>query len=264
MNNMTDKINKPRDSSYNGGHRERTLVNIDLYLKNGIHIGTKYKNGPMRRFIFKSRNDKLNVMDVQVIDKRLKIAIDLITRYNPEDVVFVSRKKYGLPGLKVLEKTFGYKVILNRFVPGTFTNPESEHFTEPKLVFICDPNIDRQAIVEATNINIPVMSLSTTSSNVRNIDFIIPYNNKGRKSIALFFWLLNRELQIRNGVIKSDKEYAYEVEDFLFKMDPKDVKKRKPFTNDRNSRFTKRPRFETRPVGSGTRPTVSAAKSDTK
>jgi small subunit ribosomal protein S2 len=226
----------------------------------------------MRRFIFKSRPDKLNVMDVQVIDKRLKIAIELITRYNPEDVVFVSRKKYGLPGLKVLEKTFGYKVILNRFVPGTFTNPESEHFTEPKLVFICDPNIDRQAIVEATNINIPVMSLSTTSSNVRNIDFIIPYNNKGRKSIALFFWLLNRELQIRNGVIKSDKEYAYEVEDFLFKMDPKDMKKRKPFTNNRNSRFTsRRPRFDNRPSNrpvnseartsaSTPRPTVSAAK----
>jgi len=204
----------------------KTLVNIDLYLKNGIHIGTKYKNGAMRRFIFKSRSDKLNVMDVQIIDKRIKVAIDFISRYNPSDVMFVSRKKYALFGLKLLEKNFGYNVKLDRFIPGTFTNPESEHFTEPKMVFIVDPNIDRQAIVEAKKIRVPIAALSTTSSNVRDIDLIIPFNNKGRKSVALFFWLLNRELMISNGLIKSEAEYTYKIEDFVYTLadDSKDDK----------------------------------------
>ncbi len=194
----------------------RTLVNIDLYLKNGIHIGTKYKNGPMRKFVFKSRNDKINVMDVQGIDKRIKMAIDFISKYEPQDVVFISRKKYALPGVKILEQSFGYKSKLNRFIPGTFTNPESEHFIEPKLIFIADPNVDRQAIVEATTANIPVIGLCTTSSNTRNVDFIIPYNNKGRKSVALFFWILIRELQLKNGAINSDKDYAYNIEDLIY------------------------------------------------
>jgi len=194
----------------------RTLVNVDLYLKNGIHIGTKYKNGPMRKFVFKSRNDKINVMDVQGIDKRIKMAIDFISKYDPQDIVFISRKKYALPGIKILEQSFGYKSKLNRFIPGTFTNPESEHFIEPKLIFVADPNVDRQAIVEATKANIPVIGLCTTSSNTRNVDFIIPYNNKGRKSVALFFWILIRELQLNNGVINSDKDYAYNIEDLIY------------------------------------------------
>ncbi|MDD3244712.1 MAG: 30S ribosomal protein S2 [Candidatus ainarchaeum sp.] len=198
---------------------QRTLVNVDLYLKNGIHIGTKYKNGAMRKFIFKSRPDKINVMDVQHIDKRIKLVIDFINRYDPQDVVFVSRKKYSLPGLKILEQNFGYKVKLNRFIPGTFTNPESEHFIEPKLVFISDPNVDRQAIVESAKIGVPIIALCTTSSNIRNIDYVVPYNNKGRKSVALFFWLLVRELQLRHGIIKSEKEYIYGVEDLVYNQE---------------------------------------------
>jgi small subunit ribosomal protein S2 len=220
-------------------NNNRTLVNVDLYLKNGIHIGTKYKNGPMRRFIFKCRSDKLNVMDVQLIDKRIKLGFDFIFKYDPKDVVFISRKKYALPGLKVLEKTYGYNVILDRFIPGTFTNPNSEHFIEPKIVIVVDPNIDRQAIEEATHVNLPVIGLCTTSSNVRNIDFVIPFNNKGRKAVALFFWLINRELQLRNGIIKSEKEYSYSIDDFLYKNDKdnnKESSKRRRFTRKRFSR----------------------------
>jgi len=239
-----DKINDTKENivpPVNPGIK--TLVNVDLYLKNGIHIGTKYKNGAMRRFIFKSRSDKLNVMDVQIIDKRIKIAINFISKYNPSDVMFVSRKKYALFGLKLLEKNFGYHVKLDRFIPGTFTNPESEHFTEPKLVFIVDPNIDRQAIVEAKKIKVPIVALSTTSSNVRDIDLIIPFNNKGRKSVALFFWLLNRELMIMNGLIKSEEEFVYKIDDFVYTLsdDSKDDKEMSRntsrFGGDRSSRF---------------------------
>jgi small subunit ribosomal protein S2 len=213
MDSKPKKETKIENRSQSQG---RTLVNVDLYLKNGIHIWTKYKNGPMRKFVFKSRNDKINVMDIQIIDKRIKIAIDFISKYEPTDVVFISRKKYALPGVKILEQSFGYKSKLNRFIPGTFTNPESEHFIEPKLVFIADPNVDRQAVVESTKANIPIVALCTTSSNTRNIDLIIPYNNKGRKSVALFFWLLIRELELKNGIIKSDKDYAYTIEDLIY------------------------------------------------
>jgi small subunit ribosomal protein S2 len=222
----------------NTSNNPKTIVNVDLYLKNGIHIGTKYKNGPMRRFIFKSRGDKLNVMDIQQIDKRIKISIDFLLRYDPKDVLFVSRKRYALPGMKLLEKTFGYNLIYDRFVPGTLTNPQSEYFIEPKLLFIADPNVDRQAIVEAKKIGVPVMALSTTSSNIKDIDFIIPYNNKGKRSIALYFWILVKELQKNQGIIKSDKEFTYSVDDFVYKSEKEDRKKKQ--ITRRPSRFSRR------------------------
>ncbi|MDD4049454.1 MAG: 30S ribosomal protein S2 [Candidatus ainarchaeum sp.] len=242
MNKSTENKaieNNPSEKKTPNNRFQKTLVNIDLYLKNGIHIGTKYKNGAMRRFIFKSRSDKLNVMDVQIIDQRIKTSIEFLSKFNPEDVVFVSRKKYALFGLTLLEKTFGYKIKVGRFIPGTFTNPDSEHFMEPKLVFVVDPNIDRQAILEATKIRVPIVALATTSSNVRNIDLLVPFNNKGRKSIALYFWLLNRELQLKNGFIKSEKEYNYKVDDFVISTDDKkddETRDRKP-----RPRFVKKP-----------------------
>lgn len=242
MNKSTENKaieNNPSEKKTPNNRFQKTLVNIDLYLKNGIHIGTKYKNGAMRRFIFKSRSDKLNVMDVQIIDQRIKTSIEFLSKFNPEDVVFVSRKKYALFGLTLLEKTFGYKIKVGRFIPGTFTNPDSEHFMEPKLVFVVDPNIDRQAILEATKIRVPIVALATTSSNVRNIDLLVPFNNKGRKSIALYFWLLNRELQLKNGFIKSEKEYNYKVDDFVILTDDKkddETRDRKP-----RPRFVKKP-----------------------
>jgi small subunit ribosomal protein S2 len=256
-----DKANtKPKnfETTENRTPQSRTLVNVDLYLKNGIHIGTKYKNGPMRKFVFKSRNDKINVMDVQVIDKRIKIAIDFISKYEPTDVVFISRKKYALPGIKILEQAFGYKSKLNRFIPGTFTNPESEHFIEPKLVFIADPNVDRQAIVESTKANIPIIALCTTSSNTRNIDFIIPYNNKGRKSVALFFWLLIRELELKNGIIRSDKDYAYSIDDFVYNSESgeKEIDEDQPLPGKRTRKVSAKTTVR-KPVAGGRKPSTT-------
>ena len=257
-----DKVNaKPKNfetTENRNTSQSRTLVNVDLYLKNGIHIGTKYKNGPMRKFVFKSRNDKINVMDVQVIDKRIKIAIDFISKYEPTDVVFISRKKYALPGVKILEQAFGYKSKLNRFIPGTFTNPESEHFIEPKLVFIADPNVDRQVIVESTKANIPIVALCTTSSNTRNIDLIIPYNNKGRKSVALFFWLLIRELELRNGIIKSDKDFAYSIEDLIYNSEngEKEIDEEQPLPGKRTRKVSTSKLTARKPTGTSRRPST--------
>ncbi len=238
MNTEQNKSEEKNIEKRQDYRNQKTLVNIDLYLKNGIHIGTKYKNGAMRRFIFKSRSDKLNVMDVQVIDQRIKTSVDFLSRYKPEEVVFISRKKYAFFGLTLLEKTFNYNVKVGRFIPGTFTNPNSEHFIEPKLIFVIDPNIDRQAILEATKIRVPIMALATTSSNVKNIDYLIPFNNKGRKSVALYFWLLNRELQIRHGFIKSEKDYPYKIDDFVLSTEDK---------KDDDKVVKPRPRFQKKP-----------------
>ena len=43
---------------------------------------------------------------------------------------------------------------------------------------------------------------------------VLPVNNKGKKSLALIFWLLAREVLKIKGKITSDDEYTYKVEEF--------------------------------------------------
>ena len=60
------------------------LIPQDDYLKSGIHIGTKFKNEYMAPFIYKMRPDGLSVLNLQVIDERLRHLITLFLRTNQE------------------------------------------------------------------------------------------------------------------------------------------------------------------------------------
>jgi small subunit ribosomal protein S2 len=195
-----------------------SLVEAEKYLKSGAHIGTRFKSGEMRKYIYKIRKDGLNVLDVQTLDERVKIAANFLAQFNPEKVVIISRKLYGQTPAKVFAKTIGGKAYTGRFVPGTFTNPEGKEFIEPEVIIAVEPEPDVQAVNEAAMVNVPVVALCSTNNSLRNIDLAIPVNNKGRKSIALVFWLLAREILKIQGKIKSDAEFTVTVEDFEYKM----------------------------------------------
>ena len=103
-------------------------------------------------------------------------------------------------------------------MPGTFTNPEGKEFIEPDVIIAVEPEPDVQAVNEAAMVNVPVVALCSTNNSLRNVDLAIPVNNKGRKSIALVFWLLARELLKIHCKIKSDAEFTVTIEDFEYKM----------------------------------------------
>ncbi len=67
-------------------------------------------------------------------------------------------------------------------------------------------------------IKIPVISLVSTNNSIKNVDLVIPVNNKGRKSIALVYWLLAREMLKLKGAIQKDSDFTYSVEDFEYKL----------------------------------------------
>lgn len=197
---------------------EDTLIPTEKYLKIGCHIGTKFKSGDMKKFLFKTRKDGLKVFDITTIDERIKIAINFLSKFPPEKIVVISRRLYGqTPILKFSEFT-GAKALTKRFVPGTFTNPQGKEFVEPAIVIVSEPEADDQAIDEASTIRVPVIGLCSSNNSVKGIDFIVPINNKGRKSLALFFWLAARELLKKKGTIKSDEEFGKEIEDFEYQL----------------------------------------------
>ena len=200
---------------------EKTLVPAKEYLQTGAHIGAKFKSEGMRKYIYKSRKDKLKVLDVGTIDERIRIAASFLSTFEPEKIVAVSQKEYGQTPVKKFAELTGVNALLGRFVPGSFTNPNSESFIEPEVVLVTDPNSDRQSIKEAKRMKLPVVAMCSTDNHTGNIDLIVPVNNKGRKSLALVYWLLSRELLRLWGKVKTEKDFTAKVEDFEFLIDEK-------------------------------------------
>jgi small subunit ribosomal protein S2 len=62
---------------------QKFLVPQDMYLKAGIHIGTKFKTRHMDQFIYKTRPDGLSVLNLQKINERIEIAADILSKYEP-------------------------------------------------------------------------------------------------------------------------------------------------------------------------------------
>jgi len=194
------------------------LVELDQYLKTGSHIGTKFKTGDMKRYIFKQRKDGLKVLDVETIDNRLRIAAKFLAKFEPAGIIAVARKTYGQQPAKMFAEAIGGKAILGRFVPGTFTNPNAKRFVEPKAVIVTDPESDRQVLKEVQKTKAPVVAMCSTNNSLTTIDLVVPINNKGRKSMALAYYLLAREILKERGTIKKDEEFAKKLEDFEYKM----------------------------------------------
>ena len=190
------------------------LVPQDEYLKAGIHIGTKFRTKYMENFIYKIRPDGLAVLNLQKIDERIKVAAKLLAQYKPEEILVVSKRENGWKAVTAMAKHIGNKSFAGRYLPGILTNPSLENYVEVKIVLATDAWPDRNVITDAAKIGIPVIALCDTNNQANNIDLVVPCNNKGKKSLGLFFWILTREFLKNQGVIKKDSEFKGKLEDF--------------------------------------------------
>jgi len=168
----------------------------------------------MAKFIQKTRADGLHIIDVGKTLSRIETAGRFISRFDMNRVVVYSSREYArTPVLKFCEIT-GAIPLLDRFMPGTFTNPLYSKHIDPEVVIITDPAIDHQAIDEASKLGVPVISLCDTDNVTSDIDFVIPANNRGRKALAGAFWLLARSILLHTGILKQDQPMKYSIEDF--------------------------------------------------
>jgi len=190
------------------------LVPEDVYLTSGVHIGTQQKSADMKKFIFKVRSDGLYVMDVKQTDARIRAVAKFLARIQPDRILISSARQYGQKPAKVFAKTIGAKVFAGRFVPGTMTNPSLPEYIEPEVLLVTDPAADQQAVAEAMNIGVPIVALCDANNETRNVDLVIPTNNKGRRALACVYWLLTREILKEKGLMKSYDEFKLTMDDF--------------------------------------------------
>ncbi len=193
---------------------EEKLIPEETYLTAGVHIGTQQKAKDMEQFIHKVRNDGLFVLDIDQADSRIRSLASFLSNYPENRILLVSARQYGKRPIEKFSDIMGTASIAGRFIPGTLTNPSLDQFIEPEVIVVIDPAADRQAVKEAVNAGLPIVGLVDTNNTLENVDFALPTNNKGRKSLALVFWLLAREMKLIKGEIDDREEFDYEVDDF--------------------------------------------------
>ena len=183
-------------------------------ISTGIRVGTNVKTKFMRQFINQASPEGLYMLDIDQTLARIKTAAKFITHFDIKKVIVCSGREYAnMPIEKFCELT-GARMMLGRFMPGTLTNPSLPFYTEPQLILVSDPEVDLQAVIEATNAGIPVIGIANTDNLTSNIDVIIPANNRGRKALATTYWLLAREILVQKEEMTESGDMKYEIDDF--------------------------------------------------
>jgi small subunit ribosomal protein S2 len=190
----------------------KLLTSKQQYLAAGIHIGMKERTAQMKDFIYRIREDGLAVLNLKTIDDRIKIAAKFLA--NSKNILAVSRKGVAKEAMEKFAEAIGAKVITTRFMPGTLTNPQYKNFYEAGVIIMADPLVDIQALQEAVKARVPIVAVCDTPNETKDVDLIIPANNKGKRSLAVLFYLLSREILKERKEISSDKEFKYKIDDF--------------------------------------------------
>ncbi|MGA1820964.1 MAG: 30S ribosomal protein S2 [Thermoplasmatota archaeon] len=190
------------------------LIEEDVYLTSGVHIGTQQKSADMKDFIFKVRSDGLYVLDIKKTDERIRVAAKMLSKYDPEDILVVSARQYGQRPVRKFSDSIGCNAFPGRFVPGTLTNPDLEDYVEPKILVVTDPAADQQALKEAVNSKIPIIGLCDANNETKFVDLVIPANNKGRRSLAVVYWLLTKEYFKAREDSEKLENFKMEIKEF--------------------------------------------------
>ena len=197
---------------------EELLLPRDTLLSAGIHIGTRMKTRDMKPFIYRVRPDGLFVLDVKKTDERIRVAAKFLARFEPAKVAVAAARLYAQEPIRKFCEVTGATPIIGRFIPGLLSNPLYPNRIDPEVIIVSDPRADAQAVKEASNVGIPIVALCSTDNEFAGVDLVIPTNNKGRRALAVIFWLLARQVLRERGELPPDKDPPATIEDFEAKI----------------------------------------------
>jgi ribosomal protein uS2 len=192
---LSKKITKKdiEEEKKNVDGKKETLIPLEDYIKCAVHLGTKVITPHMRKYVYKRRADGLAVINTALIDEKLREAIDFLIKYDSPSIYIVCKREAGWPAVKLFEEITNIKSFTKKYPPGITTNLKLENFFENELTIICDPWIDKNALVDTLKLKKSVLSLADTNNFIQGITKIIPCNNKSRKSIGCILYILARE-----------------------------------------------------------------------
>ncbi len=197
---------------------ENLLLSLEELLAAGLHIGTRIKTVDMEKYIFRVRPDGLFILNIGDTNEKIRVAAKFIGRFDPSRVLAISSRLYGKTPVERFTELTKTVPIVGRFMPGLISNPLQPRHVEPQVVLVTDPRADYQAIKEATSVGIPVIALCDTDNVFSGVDFVIPVNNKGRRALAVVYWLLARQVLRERGELPQDGNIQHTIDDFETKL----------------------------------------------
>jgi small subunit ribosomal protein S2 len=187
---------KEKTSSVSDGDKKEDqtiLTPLEDYIKTASYLGTKVITPTMRKYVYRRRLDGLAILNTLLVDKKLAEGIDFIKQFKPNDWTLVCKREAGWRGAKMFAELTGVRTFTKKYPSGVLTNTVLDDFIETKMLVICDPWLDKNALADAKNIRIPVAGICDTNNHTADVDVVMIGNNKSNKSMGLFFWLMARE-----------------------------------------------------------------------
>jgi small subunit ribosomal protein S2 len=179
------------------------LVPIEDYLKSSIHLGTRAITPDMKPYVYKRRADSLAVFNTTLLDEKIKEGAEYLSKFPPSEIIVVCKRESGHKAAELFSKVTGIRTFTKKYPAGILTNPNLDTFIEAELMLICDPWTDKNALLDAKRVKIPVMSICDTNNYTQGVDRVIPGNNKSAKSLGMIFYLFAK-IYIEKRKIKAD------------------------------------------------------------
>jgi len=160
----------------------------------------------------------LFVLDVKKTDERIRTTAKFLSRYEPAKIAVAATRLYAHEPIRMFCKLTGATPLIGRFIPGQLSNPQYSSRIDPEVIVVTDPRADAQAVKEASKVGIPIVALCSTDNEFVGVDLVIPTNNKGRRALAVVFWLLARQILRERGELAPDRDPPATIEDFEAKV----------------------------------------------
>jgi small subunit ribosomal protein SAe len=176
----------------------------------------------MEKYVYTQKRDtRVYLFDVNKQYEKILVAARMIAALpDPSTVVAISGRATGQRAVYKLGKFTGAQSCAGRWNPGKLTNQNTKNYVEPRLLILTDPRTDFNALKESAYMNIPIIALCNTDNSLEYVDCAIPVNNRSKKSLAMVYWLLTREVcRLLN------KEFSEMIDLFMYRNIEEKVKK---------------------------------------
>lgn len=168
------------------------LIPLEEYVKSGIYLGTKVVTPDMKPFVYRRRADGLAIFNTDLIDEKLKEAIEYLSKFDAKDIIIVCKRPAGWKAAEKFGEITGIRVFAKKYPAGILTNTQLKDFFENELTIISDHWLDKNAFNDTLKIRKKLLMICDTNNYSRKANCVIIGNNKSEKSLGMIFYLLCR------------------------------------------------------------------------